>query len=97
MTPRSKAPLLRKMKQSGNALVAKVTKASFALPAGRLHRGQRQKAGAVPAEKKMDGNFCTACGSKRPEELICQHCGTAAAAGAKFCAQCGKPLTQETE
>lgn len=47
--------------------------------------------------KENDGNFCTACGSKRPEELICQHCGTAAAAGAKFCAQCGKPLTQETE
>ena len=42
------------------------------------------------------GNFCSACGSKRPEEApraaFCQECGSKLTDGAKFCPNCGRPV-----
>ena len=42
------------------------------------------------------GNFCTACGSAKPEVPaaggFCPNCGTAVTPGAKFCTNCGKQL-----
>lgn len=39
------------------------------------------------------GNFCTTCGSKKPEAAgsFCPNCGNKVDAGAKFCPECGKP------
>lgn len=42
------------------------------------------------------GNFCSACGSKRPEEArnkFCANCGSAVTPGAKFCSECGTRLS----
>ena len=41
------------------------------------------------------GNFCTECGTKKPEpseEKKCPECGAAVDANAKFCVNCGKQL-----
>ena len=41
------------------------------------------------------GNFCSACGSKKPEQAaggFCPNCGQPVQPGAKFCANCGNQL-----
>ena len=43
------------------------------------------------------GNFCTQCGTKRPEEIICPNCGEKYPlnSGVIFCGQCGTKLQQD--
>ena len=38
------------------------------------------------------GNFCSNCGSKKPDGGFCSNCGTKVEAGAKFCHECGNKL-----
>lgn len=43
----------------------------------------------------QDGNFCTNCGTKKPEQQkakFCSNCGAKIEDGAKFCPQCGTQL-----
>ena len=42
----------------------------------------------------ITGNFCTECGTKKPEEkdVFCSECGTKVDNGAKFCPNCGNKL-----
>ena len=43
----------------------------------------------------ITGNFCTNCGTKRPEEQqekFCPNCGEKAIENAKFCMNCGEKL-----
>ena len=43
----------------------------------------------------VDGNFCTYCGTKRPEQpkiKFCSNCGTKLQEGDKFCPQCGEKV-----
>ncbi|MCQ2529914.1 MAG: SPFH domain-containing protein [Lachnospiraceae bacterium] len=42
-----------------------------------------------------NGNFCSACGAKKPEQAaggFCPNCGKPVQAGAKFCSNCGNQL-----
>ncbi len=42
-----------------------------------------------------NGNFCSACGTKKPEQAaggFCPNCGKPVQAGAKFCSNCGSQL-----
>ena len=42
-----------------------------------------------------DGNFCTNCGTKKPEEQkgkFCTKCGAKLSEGAKFCPECGEKV-----
>lgn len=42
------------------------------------------------------GNFCTSCGSKKPEQTqggFCPNCGTKLGGGANFCPNCGNKLS----
>lgn len=42
-----------------------------------------------------NGNFCTSCGAKKPEQTqggFCPNCGTKLSAGANFCPNCGNKL-----
>lgn len=44
---------------------------------------------------KVKGNFCSECGTKRPEEptkKVCKNCGKEAKDGDKFCTECGTKL-----
>lgn len=38
------------------------------------------------------GNFCSNCGSKKPDGGFCSNCGAKVEAGAKFCHKCGNKL-----
>lgn len=38
------------------------------------------------------GNFCSKCGSKKPDGGFCSNCGAKVEAGAKFCHKCGNKL-----
>ncbi len=38
------------------------------------------------------GNFCSNCGSKKPDGGFCSNCGAKVEAGAKFCHECGNKL-----
>ena len=39
------------------------------------------------------GKFCTECGAKKPEDVICPNCGTNyGESGPKFCMECGTKL-----
>ena len=42
------------------------------------------------------GNFCTQCGTKKPEEIICPNCGEKYSldSGVNFCGKCGTKLRQ---
>ena len=42
------------------------------------------------------GNFCTKCGEKKPEEIVCPDCGEiyAVDSGAVFCGNCGAKLQE---
>ena len=46
-------------------------------------------------KNQADGNFCTNCGTKRPEATkakFCTHCGTKLDENAKFCPECGEKV-----
>lgn len=38
--------------------------------------------------------FCTACGNKLPEIVVCKKCGTELAPNTKFCTKCGNKLAE---
>ncbi|MBR3473709.1 MAG: zinc ribbon domain-containing protein [Oscillospiraceae bacterium] len=39
-----------------------------------------------------DQNFCTSCGTRKPQPLVCPNCGKTASGGSAFCSDCGSPL-----
>lgn len=46
-------------------------------------------------KNQADGNFCTNCGTKRPEvqkAKFCGKCGAKLAEGSKFCSECGEKV-----
>lgn len=66
-------------------------------------QGAAQQQAAAPAAGSWtctcgqvnNGNFCSACGTKKPEQAaggFCPNCGKPVQAGARFCANCGNQL-----
>lgn len=46
-------------------------------------------------KNQADGNFCTNCGTKKPEEpkaKFCTKCGAKLSEGSKFCSECGEKV-----
>ena len=43
-------------------------------------------------KKTVEGEFCSNCGTKKPEVKYCKECGNKLDADAKFCSKCGKEV-----
>ena len=43
-------------------------------------------------KKENEGEFCSNCGAKKPEESFCVECGNKIEKDAKFCSKCGKKI-----
>lgn len=42
--------------------------------------------------KQVSGNFCTECGTKKPEKAFCPNCVKEVVKGSKFCQECGERI-----
>lgn len=43
-------------------------------------------------KKEVKGEFCSSCGTKKPEKKFCIECGNELDVNAKFCSKCGKEI-----
>ena len=43
-------------------------------------------------KKEMKGEFCSSCGTKKPEKHFCKECGNELDENANFCSKCGKKI-----
>ena len=43
-------------------------------------------------KKKVKGNFCPECGTKKPSKKFCPNCGKEIDKNARFCPECGTKL-----
>jgi len=72
----------------------------FAAGAAQQQQQQQQQAAGATSwtcqcGQVNSGNFCSACGTKKPEQAaggFCPNCGKPVQAGARFCANCGNQL-----
>lgn len=57
-----------------------------------VDNNQENKWECPNCKEKVEGDFCSHCGTKRPEEKYCKHCGEKVQKDAKFCSKCGKEI-----